>query len=323
MAYFRKDMAPGSNSHTLVPVIHVASDLPNDVLLSALSAAVGAARTRTASYDWSPDQYVCYIYYEVLFAVLEHTVPLSFPVEHLNAFCSAASSAHADSTVKQYAQGLLRLFFMVAPYESALGTSACLLPLSLSFAMFYVAERFLDCSANRDSIRKEFAGLLFLHTQLGFPCVLNTPLFDSAFAGYNRGLTAFSDLAGRRGLHPSTVRMVIDVALSPESGPALIEACALLLFSYLFWFRPISFMALKWKDVTLMPNSSIQVHETARKATGASAAQRQISRTKVVLRSWAFAPASVFETFFLRFIEGALKRMSSAKAPPVFLSHGI
>ena len=52
------------DAHALVPVIHAASDLPNDVLLSALSAAVGAARTCTASYDWSPDEYVCYIYYE-------------------------------------------------------------------------------------------------------------------------------------------------------------------------------------------------------------------------------------------------------------------
>ena len=45
-------------------------------------------------------------------------------------------------------------------------------------AIIYVAERFTECSANGDSIRKEFAGLIFLHAQLGFSCVLTTPPFD-------------------------------------------------------------------------------------------------------------------------------------------------
>ena len=40
---------------------------------------------------------------------------------------------------------------------------------------------------NSDSIHKEFAGVLYLYLQLGFYCVLGTPLFNSAFAGHRRG----------------------------------------------------------------------------------------------------------------------------------------
>ena len=161
-------MASGSRQQALIPVIHTATDLPNQVLTSALSSAVLTAGARSAAYDWNPDQYVCSVYYEVLFVVLEHILPRSCPFDHLNAFCSAAAGAHSDSTLSQYGRGLLRLFAIIAPYEAALGCTACLLPLSLSFALVYIAERFQDCSAIGDSNRKEFAGLLFLHTQLGF-----------------------------------------------------------------------------------------------------------------------------------------------------------
>ena len=224
----------------ITPVIHAASDIPNDVLTSILSSSRFPARTRTAAYDWRPDEFMCTLYYEVLMAVLEHTLPRSFPDVHLEAFCSAASAAHPVSTFTQYGRGLMRLFGMIESYESKLGCTAILLPLSLSFALFYVAERFMDCSVNGDSIKKEFVGMSFLHTQLGFTDVIYSPLFDSAFAGFNRGLTPSTDLVNRRGFHPSTVRLVVDIALSPESTSCVIEACTLLLISYLFWFRPIS-----------------------------------------------------------------------------------
>ena len=296
-------------------MIHACSDIPNDVLTLALSSAVTTARARTAAYDWNPDQFVCFVYYEVLLSVLEHTLPETFPFDHVDAFCSAAASAHSESTVTQYGRGLVRLFNMVEPYEAALGCTALLLPLSLSFAVFYVAQRFLECSANGDSIKKEFSGLVFLHAQLGFSCVLNTPLFDSAFAGYNRGLTAFSDLVGRRGFHPSTVRLVLDLALSDVATPAVIETCALLLFSYLFWFRPISFKHLRWEHVFLLPGPAIEVREVARKATGSSAAQRAESRTKIVRRQFAFSSGSIFERCLLRFFELSVKRVSSTESP--------
>ena len=76
---------------------------------------------------------------------------------------------------------------MVAPYEAAMGETALLLPLSLVFALF--SQRFKEHSADGDSIQKEFAGLLYLLTQLGYSCVASTPLFDTVFAGYIRNLT--------------------------------------------------------------------------------------------------------------------------------------
>lgn len=296
-------------------MIHAASDIPNDVLTSILSSSEFPARKRTAAYDWRPDEFMCTLYYEVLMAVLEHTLPRSFPDVHLEAFCSAASAAHSVSTFTQYGRGLMKLFSMIESYESKLGCTASLLPLSLSFALFYVAERFMDCSANGDSIKKEFAGLSFLHTQLGFTDVIHSPLFDSAFAGFNRGLTPFADLVNRRGYHPSTVRLVIDIALSPESTSSVIEACTLLLISYLFWFRPVSFMALSWEHFTLLPEFALEVTETERKATGSSAAKRALSRTKIVKRKWSFAEGSVFESCLLRFLDVSIPRMTATKSP--------
>ena len=73
--------------------------------------------------------------------------------------------------------------------------------LSLNFALFYIAERFQECSANGASTRKECAGLLFLHTQLGFSCVFSTQLLDSTFAGYKRRLMAVSGLGCRRSFY--------------------------------------------------------------------------------------------------------------------------
>ena len=93
--------------------------------------------------------------------------------------------------------------------DVAMGENAIFLPLFLGFAIFNVAERLWERTADGDSIRMEFAGLLYLYIPLGWSCVVLTPLFDAAFAGYKRGLSALSELVGHRGLHPSTVVLVI------------------------------------------------------------------------------------------------------------------
>ena len=247
-------------------------------------------------------------------ACLAHALPPDFPFEHLELFCASAACAHSPCTQEQYSRNLVRLQSFVEPYEAATGLKAKLLPLDFSFAVFYVAERFKELTANGDSIRKEFAGLLYLHSQMGWECCISMPLFDSVFAGYNRGLTGLSDVVGRRGFHPATVAVVLEFMLSAEATPVVLETGALILFAYLFWFRPCSFIALCVEHVSLSANVLL-VTEVARKATGSSAAQRAASRTKVVDRVFPFVPNSRVGLALVRFFELAVSRATTVQSP--------
>ena len=114
-------------------------------------------------------------------------------------------------------------------------------------------------TASGDSIREGFTGLLFLHSQMGFPSLVSTPLFDSAFTGYKSGLTAFADLVCRQGFHSLKVSLVMDLVLSADAVPFMVVAGALFLGPYLFWFRPVSFVALTVEHVQLLPNNVFDV----------------------------------------------------------------
>ena len=65
----------------------------------------------------------------------------------------------------------------------------------------------------------------------------------------------------------------------------------------------------------MLPEFALEVTETARKATGSSAAQRALSRTKIVKRKWAFAEGPVFESCLLRFLEVSIPRMTATQSP--------
>ena len=100
----------------------------------------------------------------------------------------------------------------------------------------------------------------------------------------------FPNLVGRRGFHPSTVKLLLDLAVSAEASTLVLEPCALFLFSYLFWFRSVSFMRLKWMHFTLLPSSILEVKEVAHKAIGLSDAHA---------------------TYLLRFFELTIRRTTS------------
>ena len=251
---------------------------------------------------------------------LDHALPGGFPFESREMFCAAASCAHSECTAEQYSCTFVRMRSFVEPFEAATGEKACLLPLSFAFAVFYVIERFKELTANGDSIKKEFAGLLYLHSQMGWDRVVSMPLFDSVFAGFNRGLTGLSDVVGRRGFHPSTVAIVLELMLSDRATPAVVETGALLLFAYLFWFRPCSFRALTLEHVQILPNCVLMVTEVARKATGSSAAQRAASRTKIVERAFPFVQNSRVGLAIVKFFELAVARATSPQSPLFFLS---
>ena len=305
--------ATRSASRATSAIIDV-SGVPNDALTDFLSEVDSSSRAKAPTYEWAPDSVLCSVYYEVLVSTLGFALPLDAPFATLETFCSAVAGAHSECTAAQYGRGLLRVFQYVEPYEAITGRTVSLLPLSLEFAIFYVAKRFKECTANGDSIRKEFAGLLFLHTQLGFDCCVATPLFDSAFAGYSRGITSLSDVVGRRGLHPSSVALVVELMLAPDAGPVVVETGALILFAYLFWFRPVSVVALSLEHVKILPGNILEVVEVARKATGASASQRAVSRTKIVDRQFPFVPASRLGTALILFLELAMSRVSTAQS---------
>ena len=65
----------------------------------------------------------------------------------------------------------------------------------------------------------------------------------------------------------------------------------------------------------MLPNFALAVTETARKATGPSAAQCALSRTKIVKRTWAFREGYVFESCLLRFLEISVPRMTASQSP--------
>ena len=88
------------------------------------------------------------------------------------------------------------------------------------------------------------------------------PLFDAVFTGFNRGITRWSEVVGRRSVHPATVALVLELMLSNEASPVVVEASALLLFTYLFRFQPCSFNALTLEHVRLLSSSVLEVTET-------------------------------------------------------------
>ena len=295
------------------------SPVPNGILAFALDDVSSAVRPRPPAYVWTPDGVICPVYYEVLMSCLDHALPGSFPFESRELFCAAASCAHSECTAEQYSRNLVRMRSFVEPFEAATGEKACLLPLSFAFAVFYVTERFKELTANGDSIRKEFAGLLYLHSQMGWDCVVSMPLFDSVFAGFNRGLTSLSEVTQRRGFHPSTVAIVLELMLSDRATSAVVETGALLLFAYLFWFRPCSFRALTLEHVQIFPNSLL-VTEVARKATGSSAKERAASRTKIDKRVFPFVQNSRVGLAIVKFFELAVARATSPQSPLFLLS---
>ena len=100
----------------------------------------------------------------------------------------------------------------------------------------------------------------------------------------------------------------------------VLEAGALLLFAYLFWFRPCSFRALTLEHVQLSPACTLTVTEVARKATGCSAAERAASRTKIVERVFPFVKNSRVGLAILKFCEIAVARATSPQSPLFLLS---
>ena len=102
--------------------------------------------------------------------------------------------------------------------------------------------------------------------------------------------------------------------LAPDAGPVVDETGALILFAYLFWFRPVSVVALSLEHVQILPGNILEVVELARKATGASASQRAVSRTKIVERQFPFVPDSRLGTALILFLELAMSRVSTAQS---------
>ena len=117
------------------------SPVPNGILAFALADISITSRPRPPAYEWIPDGVICPVYYEVLMAALDHVLPPGFPFESRELFCAAASCAHSECTAEQYSRNLLRMRSFVEPFEEATGEKACLLPLSLAFAVFCVTER--------------------------------------------------------------------------------------------------------------------------------------------------------------------------------------
>ena len=94
----------------------------------------------------------------------------------------------------------------------------------------------------------------------------------------------------------------------------VVEAGALYLFSYMFWFHPVSFVALTLEHVKLLPNNILEVTDIARKATGVSAAKHAACRTKIVKRHFVFAPGSRIRLCLLLFLELSVARATPARS---------
>ena len=292
----------------------------NEALTDALSAHAQLCPPRgprDPAYEWCPEPVLSSLYYSVLFVAVAFMLPDDTDLGVLEIFCSAVAGAHSVCTFAQYGANVLRIFSKVADYEDLYGRPAILLPLSFEFCMYYVSSRFQECSASGDSIRKEFQGLIFLHAQVGLECCVSLPVFQSAFSGFTRGITPLSEVSVRRGFHPASVLLVARLIAAPASSPSVIEACSVILLTYIFWFRPVSLRALCVGHVSFsaVPTPVLKVVETARKASGSSAAARARSRTLIVERAFAFDPESPLGTALVVFLRVLLARGKDLSSP--------